>query len=463
MGQTEFGWSIDLNNDSSYSAVSGAENNQFHLGIVYWKFSLDGNVLLQNEFFKPDRDIYPGLSHTMKKLSDGNFFVAGGVNEYDPLNQNVVVLKVKENGDQLFFKSIETGNYDAAYNSTILGDNGFAVTGFTYPDTGILTNLLLMKVDSSGNLVWSKSYGGTEADNGYTVNEISGKRLFVSGNKNYSITNYAPWVMITDSSGNILKEKEWTSGAIYCGATSTYLTLDSMYLMKGCMDTVVNPGDYHYAAFIGKMDTSFNFKWQAVYNGSDEYYIYIAKQMQDSSIVFVGAVIDTLSIFSTGWVGKVDAHGNKLWEHAYKYGNSTFNYLSDFQQTADKGYIITGSTIGPTSQDVWLLKLDSVGCLNPNNCYTGDLTVEISKDAELRIAPNPASDVANIVYNLPEKNTAAQFIISDLTGREILRLNTDAYLNTTALDVRHWHDGVYVCTLLSQEQLILSRKFVVMH
>jgi len=43
-----------------------------------------------------------------------------------------------------------------------------------------------------------------------------------------------------------------------------------------------------------------------------------------------------------------------LWEREYIYKEYGFNYFADFAETPDGGFIITGSTLGDLSQDMWL-------------------------------------------------------------------------------------------------------------
>ncbi|MCY7410654.1 MAG: T9SS type A sorting domain-containing protein [Chitinophagales bacterium] len=444
----EFGWSVIINPDSSYSIMAGGENNFFTLGILFYHIGPNGALQYKKGYFNPLTDYYPGLSKTMKAIDNGGFFFAGASDYYYSIDVDVIVSKLDASGDTIYFRGIETGNIDGAYNHTITSDKGFAITGFTTPDYYTSTNLLIMKVDSNGNYLCSKSYGSDESDSGYTIYEISGKRLIIAGIKRYLSTNYATWIIETDSLGNVLKEKEWDSGALFCGGTSLAPGFNSKYFLEGCLDTLINLDDYPICGFVAQLDTDFSILWKTIYNDKDYKSFYIVKQLPDSTIVSVGFQTDGLSNNTRGWIAKIDKNGNQLWEHSCKFGNSTFNYFSDFEQTWDKGFIITGATNGPTSQDAWLVKLDSLGCLNPNNCFTGDLTIEISDKVEFRIAPNPASNHTNIIYNLFGKNVNAEFIITDLTGRIVNCIPVNFSENVLSLDVSQWSQGVYVCSLL---------------
>lgn len=103
-----------------------------------------------------------------------------------------------------------------------------------------------------------------------------------------------------------------------------------------------------------------------------------------------------------------------------------------------------------------------MGCLNPNECFTGDLTVEVNDQNDFRIAPNPAFNQTNIVYNIAQRNSKAEFVISDLTGSEIVYRAVDAYNDAETFDVSLWQQGVYFCSLFIDRQFIKSEKFVVM-
>jgi hypothetical protein len=459
----QWGWSIILNPDSSFNVNASGTDMLDRQGLFFDIYNNDGNLVSRKIYFIDSIDFYAGLSSSMKRIDENQFSLFGTRIKYNPINYDVLAAKFNQSGDTLFFNRIETGSLDGAYNHTGLSDGGFAITGFTSPDSLTSTNLLLMKVDSNGNYLWHKSYGSEKSDAGYSIYEISGRRLVLAGIKRYTLTNFAPWIIVIDSIGGIIKEKEWASGALYCGGTSLSLSLDGQYFIEGCLDSVINSGEYSNPGFVAKLDTSFNILWKAVYNDVDKKSFYVIKQLADSTIVGVGFQGDTTSFFTKGWIAKIDNSGNKLWEHTYKYGNSTFNYFSDFQQTADKGFIITGSTIGPTSQDVWLVKLDSLGCLNPNECFAGDLTIEVTEGVDFRITPNPASSEMNVVYNLPQKNATAEWVIADLAGNVVFRKPVDTGCNAELVEVAQWQQGVYVCSLLMIGQVMRSKKFVVMH
>lgn len=74
VGEPEFGWSISINDDSTFSVASSGESQFFNVGVLYWRFTSQGNFELFQNYFMTGNDVYPGLSHTMKQLSHGEYF-----------------------------------------------------------------------------------------------------------------------------------------------------------------------------------------------------------------------------------------------------------------------------------------------------------------------------------------------------------------------------------------------------
>lgn len=258
-GSSEWGWSVLVVDSESYLVTGSGGDSLFNNDGLIYNLKLNGELNAFNQISNDGIDYYVGLSGSAKKTLDENYIVAGGIESFDPLDQDALLVKYDEFGDTLFVKYY--GNvFDNFYNSAILSDSGYALIGFTYNEIGGDVNMLLVRTDKNGNQIFSKSYGGIEVDIGFTVNELSSNRYILSGIKKY-LPNYAPWIIVTDSSGNILKEKEWASGLFFCGGGKLTPMLDSQYLYTGCIDTVAAPGDYLYTPVVAKLDTAFNILW----------------------------------------------------------------------------------------------------------------------------------------------------------------------------------------------------------
>jgi hypothetical protein len=228
------------------------------------------------------------------------------------------------------------------------GDGGYALAGYTYSFGSGNGDAWLVKADASGNLQWSKTYGGAGDDFARTVVQTGDGGYALAGRTySFGAGNCDAWLVKADASGNLQWSKTY-GGAGSDGAYSVVQTGDGGYALAG---------DTSWDFWLVKADASGNLQWNKTYGGANSDRAYSVVQTGDGGYALAGY---TLSFGAGGpdfWLVKADASGNLQWNKTY--GGASGDYASSVVQTGDGGYALAGSTasFGAGSDDFWLVKV----------------------------------------------------------------------------------------------------------
>lgn len=111
----------------------------------------------------------------LEQAIDNGYVLAGWTRSFGPgtpNTSNVLIVKTDSAGTPMWAK-ISIGEHDdEAYSITQTFDGGFAITGWTYSygiNSPQFCNIFVLKIDSLGNLQWSRVYGGFSDDQAYSI------------------------------------------------------------------------------------------------------------------------------------------------------------------------------------------------------------------------------------------------------------------------------------------------------
>ena len=197
-------------------------------------------------------------------------------------------------------------------------------------------------------------------------------------------------------------------------------------------------------------------------------------QHPDGSYIICGVIRNTqLNLFDKGMLFKFDENGNELWSRLYShYSGIPVGYpqvFNDVKPTSDGGFILTGETNGPSPPNpvrLWLVKLDSMGCLVPG-CHTvGVEEYESQLQSALQVSPNPANEQVMVELDLPEGyrlQGTVQLYLLDAQGKEVARQtlgSTNGHVRTS-VDVGALPTGLYYVHLRDDVKWLAGGKVVV--
>jgi hypothetical protein len=331
--------------------------------------------------------------------SGSGYLLVGQENQ----NNDIWLVCTNLDGDVLWNSTYgERLVWDDAYSLIKTNDGGYAIVGETKGGSEDQDGLLL-KLDSSGNLQWSKTYGGLYDDKLLAVLQETDGGYVLAGNMR--LGEYGPtncWLIRTDSNGNTLWEKQY-GGAQSEGVSraSIVKTADGGYVFGGTTESYgAGSSDF----WLVKVDSSGNQLWDKTFGSAQEDYLSKLVQTKSGEFLLLGYYYVSQGQTDIRII-KVDDSGNSLWSKTYgapgyaeqvnsgfeaadgtivavgrnwslaahygsifRFGNdgtflSAQNFAGPYDSdmfsvaaTSDQGFAITGYTEGK-GYDFWLIKM----------------------------------------------------------------------------------------------------------
>jgi hypothetical protein len=425
-----------------------------------------GNVQFQKCFGGSSSD----EATSVKRTHDGGYIITGvtGSNDGDVFGQHSDYYEdgwlVKTDASLNIEWTKTYGGSDDEWFGDVLqtADQGFIIAGGTRSIDGDVTNSYgggdcwIVKTNSSGEIMWQKSYGGTSsegisaikqtADGGFAfVGSTYSNDIDVSGNHGGSDI----WVVKIDSLGTIVWQKT-LGGSFSEGGNSIENTVDDGCIVSGY--TTSNDGDismHHgtsgsnsgsYDAWLVKINSAGDLEWEKTLGGteldessnaiqtSDGGYIMIATTHSEDDDVtnFMGGIEDV-------WVVKLSSAHEIEWQQTYGGSSDDFCYGGKTIRELGNGkYIIGGltySTDGDISgnhgnADCFLIKLDASDINSVN---------ELPSTFFLSVNPNPFSNSTSIDFSKMNWNEKEiEINITDLSGKI---LSQKTFSNPTQIEI----------------------------
>ncbi len=302
-------------------------------------------------------------------------------------------------------KTYGSSGDDEAKSLIITSSGNFVIAGYAESNNGDIQNhhgsdgvedFWFFQIDSFGNIIWSKLFGGTWGERSNEVKGTLDSGFIISGetysndgdvsNNHYPSTEV--WVVKTDSIGNL------TWGYAYGGTDEdvgydVIQTPDSGYVIIG--ETYSHDGDVHgfhgsSDIFLIRLNKLGQKVWTRSIGGTSFEDGSSLVQTPNGGFLIAGNTVSNdgniggnhNSSTADGWVAKIDSLGAIQWQKCY--GGSGVDNIHKILLCNDNGFYfagVTGSNDGDVSgnvgfYDVWLVRCDSLGVIQWQRCYGGN-------------------------------------------------------------------------------------------
>lgn len=197
----DFGFSIQQTRDTGYIITGFYGNTVTEHSLYLIKTNENGDSIWTKTFGEANSD----CGYSVQETFDGGYIVTGGT--YSSEDNDVYLIKVNQNGDSIWTKKFD-GNYHAVGRSVCQTiDSGYIIAG----STGSTSNghkVYLIKTDKHGNELWSEKYGENFNNSGNSVIETSDGMYVIAGTT-FPVNNSTYVLLIkVDSDGNLVSTFE---------------------------------------------------------------------------------------------------------------------------------------------------------------------------------------------------------------------------------------------------------------
>ena len=477
----ELAWSVEAC-DSGYMVFGNgdwiwAEDSiTYYTSSVLWNLRLDANGAQLDQYLYWDSATadYPGIANSAIQLSSGTYVVGGGNYQMDgtqaPLlyfiNGQGAVDSVKVFGIQ--------GEEWIGRQVKQCRDGRFALAG-NYGTPAIADGFLIM-ADPTGEQDWVQTYGGPGVD-AITALDTIGTQIYLGGQWNVFGGNAQMWMLRVDEVGAIVWQMTW--GGPFDDHLAMVSTLANGHaLVASGWANAPNYGQMRpYMAVLDSVDGSI--LWERQYDApASEATLWTAKEMAPGGdLIAVGQ--SNLAAPMRGILLHTTNQGDSIWMRYYEYSDSVVNrgrgVLRDVMPTTDGGFIAVGSAGGLSndpndppaySQDMWVIKTDSLGCLVPGCDLITGLSSQVTNLREaLTLWPNPTAGPLEVKIALPGSGPTEgplRLVVTSLDGRLIQERNLPAERHQQVrLDLGQEAAGLYSVHLVEVGRWLAGVKVVV--
>jgi TolB-like protein len=354
-GGTNWDWTSSVQQTSDGGYIVAGWTSSFGAGsadIFLIKTDASGNVQWAKTYGGTSSD----YAYPVQQTSDGGYIVAGWTWSFGAGGGDIFLIKTDANGNIIWAKTYGGTSWDEAYSVQQTSDGGYIVAGWTWSFGVGYSDFFLIKTDANGNIIWAKTYGGTNRDSAYSVQQTSDGGYIVAGTTwSFGAGSLDIFLIKTDANGNIIWAKTY-GGTSWDGAYSVQQTSDGGYIVAGWTWSF---GAGYDDIFLIKTDANGNVQWAKTYGGTNYDDAFSVQQTSDGGYIVAGR--ENYVFAGDIILIKTDANGNIIW--AKTYGGTNYDDAFSVQQTSDGGYIVAGGTesFGAGRSDIFLIKTDANG------------------------------------------------------------------------------------------------------
>jgi hypothetical protein len=311
---------------------------------------------------------------------------------------DVWIVRFNSEGEKMWHKKYGGTLEDVAHSIIRTSSNNYLVLGSTLSNDGDVSaskggrDAWLLNIDGDGNLLWEKTIGGTGEDELYNLKSsadgnyiMSGWTFSTDGDVSFNHGNADAWIVKVNDQGDIVFEKTY-GGSNQDVAFDATPVSDGGYIFCGRVSSAdgdaADRTSEASAGWFAKLNSAGTLAGKVYIGESTVDAGVVAMESLNGDFLFAGTTASDVAYENfhgdyDAFVLRVGAAGNIRWAKAF--GGSGRERLADFIETNDGNFILAGSTKSDDGditsllggEDVMLLKLNGDGNIITSTTFGG--------------------------------------------------------------------------------------------
>ena len=197
--------------DETYSIIQTKDEGFIAIGCVWSKgagrgdvrvakLNKRGNLVWDKTFGGREND----EAYSIIQTEDRGYAVAGFTVLEETGDRDILVIKLDKEGNKVWDRAFGGTSEDWANSIIQTKDGGYMVAGWTSSMGAGKTDVWIVKLDKRGDLIWDKTFGGSENDEAHSIIQTDdGGYAVVGWTKSKGAGNSDVWIIKLDENGNL--------------------------------------------------------------------------------------------------------------------------------------------------------------------------------------------------------------------------------------------------------------------
>ncbi len=299
---------------------------------------------------------------------------------------------------------------DRGIHVSPLRDGGYVAVGVTRSFGEGGDDVYVVRTDSRGTREWTKTFGGPDTDNGWSVHETADGLITGGFTRSFGAGGFDFYLVKTDPKG----EEQWSK--TYGGPKddrcwAVLSTRDGGFLLAG---ETKSQGAGEEDFFVVKVDAEGVEQWSKAYGGARGDRCFAVAQADDGGYVLAGQTYSDSAGERDAHIVKIGANGDLEWSRTF--GGEARDVGHGITQTSDGHFLVTGYTASfeATAYDPYLIKIDAQGEL----LWTRVIPMDgVNRTLTGEQASGGGYYLVGVTENPATRRTAALVVRTDDEGR----------------------------------------------